>query len=116
MFREFGFAFCVSEVFLMFFESCVEVSVGSSNIKFVAVGACQFNFTVDCQLPKPGDRRNYKICWKFRVNDERPTGKKNTTIEWDDGGKIGDTNKLILTEIFPWVHETWYLKVLILLC
>ena len=24
MFREFGFAFCVSEVFPMFFESCVE--------------------------------------------------------------------------------------------
>jgi hypothetical protein len=40
MFREFGFAFCVSEVFPMFFESCVEVSVGSSYIKFVAVGAC----------------------------------------------------------------------------
>ena len=37
MFREFGFAFCVSEVFPMFFES-----VGSSYIKFVAVGACQF--------------------------------------------------------------------------
>ena len=42
MFREFGFAFCVYEVFPMFFESCVEVSVGSSYIKFVAVGACQF--------------------------------------------------------------------------
>ena len=42
MFREFGFAFCVSEIFSMFFESCVEVSVGSSYIKFVAVGACQF--------------------------------------------------------------------------
>ena len=42
MFREFGFAFCVSEVFPMFFKSCVEVSVGSSYIKFVAVGACQF--------------------------------------------------------------------------
>ena len=26
----------------MFFKSCVEVSVGSSYIKFVAVGACQF--------------------------------------------------------------------------
>ena len=41
MFREFGFAFCVSEVFPMFFKSCVEVSV-YSYIKFVAVGACQF--------------------------------------------------------------------------
>ena len=41
MFREFEIAFCVSEVFPMFFESCVEVSVGSSYIKFVAVGACQ---------------------------------------------------------------------------
>jgi hypothetical protein len=28
------------------------------------------------QLPKPGDRRNYKTCWKCRVNDERSTGKK----------------------------------------
>ena len=42
MFREFGFVFCVSEVFSMFFESCVEVSVGSSYIKFVAVSTCQF--------------------------------------------------------------------------
>ena len=29
MFREFGFAFCVSEIVPMFFKSCVEVSVGS---------------------------------------------------------------------------------------
>jgi hypothetical protein len=35
---------------------------------------------------------------------ERHTGKKNTTIEWDDGEK-GNSN-LILTEIFPSVHET----------
>ena len=34
------------------------------------------------------------------------TRKKNATIEWDDGGKIGNKNKLILTEIFPLVHET----------
>ena len=33
-------------------------------------------------------------------------------IEWEDGGKIGNTNKLILTEIFTSVHETLYLKVL----
>ena len=33
MFRDFRFAFCVSEVFPMFFESCVEVSIGSSYIK-----------------------------------------------------------------------------------
>ena len=42
MFRVFGFASCESEVFPMFFESYVEVPVGSSYIKFVAVGACQF--------------------------------------------------------------------------
>ena len=48
----------------------------------------------NCQLHKPGDRRNYKNCWKCRVNDERPTGKK-TTSEWNDVGKIG---KIILTE------------------
>ena len=39
MFRQFGFAFCISEVFPMFFKYCVEVSVGSSYIKFVAVKA-----------------------------------------------------------------------------
>ena len=76
MFGEFGFAFCVSEVFPIFFEYCVEVSVGSSYIKSVAVGACQLKkplpviFVVindlksNCQLPKPGDRGNYKTCWK----------------------------------------------------
>ena len=42
----------------------------------------------------------------MRVNDERPTGKKNTTIELNDGGKIGNKNKLMLTEIFRSVHET----------
>ena len=34
MFRKFGFAFCVSEIFPIFFESCVEFSVGSSYTKF----------------------------------------------------------------------------------
>ena len=38
MLREFGFVFCISKVLPMFFESCVEVSVGSSYIKYVAVG------------------------------------------------------------------------------
>ena len=28
-----------------------------------------------------------KTCWKCRDSDERPTRKKNTTIEWDDGEK-----------------------------
>ena len=55
-----------------------------------------------------------KFCWECRVNDDRPTGEKNTTIEWDNGGKIGNKNKLILTEIFISVHETWYLKVFIM--
>jgi len=32
MFRNFVFAFCVSEVFPMFFEPFVEVSIGSSYI------------------------------------------------------------------------------------
>ena len=32
--------------------------------------------------------------------------KENTTIEWNDGGKIGNQNKLILTQIFPSLHET----------
>ena len=38
--------------------------------------------------------------------------EKNTTIEWDDGGKVGNKNKLILSEIFLSVQETWYLKVM----
>ena len=42
MFRESGFAFCISKIFPMSFKSCVEVSVGSSYIKFVTIGACQF--------------------------------------------------------------------------
>ena len=38
------------------------------------------------------DRRNsntHKTCYKCRINDERPTGQKHTTVGWDDGGKIG---------------------------
>ena len=26
---------------------------------------------------------------KYRINDERPTGKKHTNVGWDDGRKIG---------------------------
>ena len=36
---------------------------------------------------------------KFLLSEERSTGKKNTTIERDVGGKIGNKNKLILTSI-----------------
>ena len=32
--------------------------------------------------------------------------EREITIEWDDGKTIGNKNKLILTEIFPSVHET----------
>ena len=32
-----------------------------------------------------------------------------------NGGKIGNQNKLIVTEILPLVHETWYLKAFIYL-
>ena len=39
-------------------------------------------------------------------NDGRSTGKKNTTIECDDSGKIGDKNKLILTNIYN-THFYW---------
>ena len=42
MFRELGFALCVYKPFPMFFKSCIEVSVGSFYVKFVAVAACQF--------------------------------------------------------------------------
>ena len=37
---------------------------------------------------------SYKTRWECRINDERPTGKKGTIIEWDDGGKISNTNKI----------------------
>ena len=33
----------------------------------------------------------------FRINYYNFSGKKNTTIEWDDCGKIGNKNKLFLT-------------------
>ena len=41
---------------------------------------------VDSWMSKPGDRRNYKTCWKCRINDKRTTGKKTqlvsgTTVE-----------------------------------
>ena len=34
-----------------------------------------------------GDRRNFKTCWKCCINNERPTGKKHTSVRWDDGEK-----------------------------
>ena len=45
----------------------------------------------NCQLPKPGDRSDFKPPRpvESRVDDERPTEKKHTTVGWDDGGKIG---------------------------
>ena len=61
---------------------------------FFLVGLWQFN----CQLPKPGDRRNvntHKTYRKCCINNERSTGKKHTNVGWDDGGKIG---KIILSE------------------
>ena len=64
--------------------------------------------------------------FKFLLSPQHPTrpvenvtlmtkglqGRK-TTVEWDSNEKIGNKNKLILTEIFPSVHERCYLKVLI---
>ena len=42
----------------------------------------------------------HKTCLECCDNNKRPTGKmKNTNTEWDDGGKIGNKNKLILTEV-----------------
>ena len=44
----------------------------------------------NCQLPKPGNRRNFnthKTRWKCCINNERPTGKRQTNVRWDDGGK-----------------------------
>ena len=36
------------------------------------------------------------MIFKSIDNDERPTGKKTTTIEWDDGRKISNKSILIL--------------------
>ena len=51
------------------------------------------NPTVNCPCQETKETSTpYKTCWECRVNDERPTRKKNTTIEWGDGGKIGNKN------------------------
>ena len=47
---------------------------------------------------------------KMSRSRRKANRKENTTYEWDDGEKIIKINNL--TEIFPSVHETWYLKVL----
>ena len=54
----------------------------------------------------------YKLigCFKLAANmsaiwnsfRKRFSGKKNTTIEWDDGGKIGIKNKLIYLKSSHW--------------
>ena len=40
-------------------------------------------------------------------------GLQDRNIQLLDGTTVENKGKLILTEIFPSVHETWYLKVLI---
>ena len=40
----------------------------------------------NCLLPSR-ETKETSTPSKCRVNDERPAGKKNTTIEWDDGEK-----------------------------
>ena len=42
------------------------------------------------QLPKQGDRSNlyiHKACWKCCINNEMPTGKKHTSVRWEDAEK-----------------------------
>ena len=67
------------------------------------------------QYPTSGFTYSTYACRRCRKNDERPAGK-NTTIwmerQWNLKVKVIPI--LILTEIFPSVHETWYLKTLIL--
>ena len=61
--------------------------------------------TVNCQLPKPGDRSNFnthKTSWKCCNNNERPTGQKQQLL---DGRTVEYKGKLILTEIFPLVQK-----------
>ena len=82
MFREFGFAFCVSEVFPMFFEFCVEVSVGSSYIKFVAVGACQFIYSMMPSQDKMTQYTNFSPHQWFEMEDQQPKpSNKQTKIQ-----------------------------------
>ena len=64
----------------------------------------------NCQQPKPGDRRNFQHPTRPAENVTLTTKglqeRKTQSIEWDDGGIIGNKNKLILNEIFQSVHET----------
>ena len=74
------------------------------------------NQLFELQPLKPGDRRNFnthKTCWKCRINNESPTGKKHTTVGRNDGGKIGiiiiiNSNCQIEVQpindfFFPWI-------------
>ena len=40
-------------------------------------------------LLSPG---THKTCWKCCINNKRPTGKKHTSVGWEDGEKIGKNN------------------------
>ena len=63
------------------------------NIMFHApMGRFQLELIYYFTWPKPRDRRNFsshKTCYKCCINDKKSTGKKHTTVGWDDGGKIG---------------------------
>ena len=86
MFREFGFAFCVSEVFPMFFESCVEVSVGSSYI------------SQETEVISTPTRPVYNVIITTK-------GLQDRNINILDGTTVENKGKLILTEIFPSVQK-----------
>ena len=45
-------------------------------------------FELQDKQPRLSNKQNL-TSWKCRINDERPTGKKHTSVGWDDGGKIG---------------------------
>ena len=64
------------------------------NVALIMKGLQERKTTVNC--PNQGTEETstpYKTCWEYRVNGESPIGNKNTTIEWDDGGKIGNKYK-----------------------
>jgi hypothetical protein len=44
----------------------------------------------------------HKTCWKFCINNERPTGQKQQLL---NGRTVENKGKLILTEIFPSVQK-----------
>ena len=46
-----------------------------------------FHLTVGCFCPVVSNFNTHKTCWKCCYNNKRPTGQKQPTVRWKDGGK-----------------------------